>query len=148
MKVLKLFSKIFMKYLRLTTTLIMGIDLIWKQKHMGGENVSINFTKAGHLVFIFFTWSALGSLVPFQSWKQIYNHNCLFVRPSICPSAKPSTASNHHPSSFILHHSSFILHYSSSFFIHPSFILQLLSFSACLPFFQGLCWHKNMGIQV
>ena len=76
--------------------------------------------------------------------KQLYNHKC----PTVCllvSHQNPSTVWNHHPSSiilhhssFILHHSSFILHYSSfilhypsSFFIHPSFIMRLLSFSAC-----------------
>ena len=41
MKVLKLFSKIFKIYLRLTTTLIMGTDLALKQKHLEGEIASI-----------------------------------------------------------------------------------------------------------
>ena len=63
-----------------------------------------------------------------ESNSTIYNHKCLFVRPSVCQQ-NPSTAWNHHPSSFILHYpSSYILHHPSSFFI----ISQLLSFSACL----------------
>ena len=45
----------------------------------------------------------------------------------------PSTAWNHHLSSFNLHPSAsfIILHSSFTFFIHPSFILRLLSFTAC-----------------
>ena len=64
-----------------------------------------------------------------ESNSTIYNHKCLFVRPSVCQQ-NPSTAWNHHPSSFILHSSSFFIHSSSSF-IHPSFISRLLRFSAC-----------------
>jgi len=72
-------------------------------------------------------------------------HQPIFSRESdstitnVCPSVRlsvslqnPSTAWNPHNPSFILHHSSFILHHPLSFFIHPSFISQLLSFSACL----------------
>ena len=46
-----------------------------------------------------------------------------------------------HPSSFFSHPSSFFSH-NSSFFIHPFFILQLLSFSACLHLFP-IYTHSN-----
>ena len=84
----------------------------------------------------------------FPSRKQLYNHKCLFICPSVrlfvrlsVINQNPSTATNHHPSSFNLHSSSFNLHPSSffihpsSFFIHPSFLSRLLSFSAC---FRGI----------
>ena len=58
------------------------------------------------------------SIFTFQSQKLLYIHQCLLLHVSVC-NQNPSTAWNHHP---------------SSFFIHPSFILQLLSFSACLIF--------------
>ena len=76
------------------------------------------------------SWHIFLFLLDFQSRKQLYIHKCLFV----CQSQKPLNSLK--SSSFIiLHHSSsffIILHHSSSFFIHPSFILQLLSFSAFL----------------
>ena len=73
---------------------------------------------------------------------------CSYVRQSV-RKQNPSTALilhlssfNLHPSSFLIHPSSILIHPSSfliphssfihsSFFIHPSFISQLLSFSAC-----------------
>ena len=67
----------------------------------------------------------------FQSRKRLYNHKCLFVRPSVCKTPQQFEIIIPHHSTFILHHSSFILHHPSSFFIHPSFISRLLSFSAC-----------------
>ena len=64
--------------------------------------LKLNFTKAGHLVFIFFTWSALGSLS--QESKS------LFVCPSICSSVHlfvhlfvSKTLNSFKASSFIIH---------------------------------------------
>jgi len=74
----------------------------------------------------------------------LYTHKCLFVCSFICHKPKPLNSLK----------SSFFIVQSSSFIIHPSFILRLLSFSACLyllfvpewGFEQPLrCWHNVEG---
>ena len=69
------------------------------------------------------------------SWESnsTFTNVCWSVCPSVCLSGSETPQQLEiiilHQSTFILHHSSFILHSS---IIHPSFILRLLSFSACL----------------
>ena len=70
-----------------------------------------------------FSWCCKLRLKIFQSRKRLYNRKSLFVLSSVLKQ-NPSTAWNHHPSYFFIQ--------TSSFYIHPSFILQLLSLSACL----------------
>ena len=80
-------------------------------------------------------WRNLYLRLSFQSQKRLYNHKCLFV----CQLSK--TLNSLKSSSFIIHSSSFIILHSSLIFLHHStFILRLLSFSACFnELFVSIC---------
>ena len=70
------------------------------------------------------------SIFTFQSQKRLYIHQCLLLHVSVC-NQNPSTAWNQHP---------------SLFFIHPSFILQLLSFSAFFSLQLNLIFPDYISI--